>query len=239
MSATTLSVNTLPVLGTKQAPEKFRGDYTKVDHFIKHFERLLAQHNVTDAAEKCQSVILYCSRSVVEFIQALDNYLTPNWDLLKKDIKDFYDADLDITRYKVKDLTAYVKKTKKAKMGTLSTWKKYARGFIRIGGWLKAQTKISETEHMVYFWEGIPRTMKKKIEERLLSKEPNRDMSKPFTVKEITDAAEAILQRNRFNNIFGDSEGYQMKVSHQMMNQMMNLLMRDLSGFADPRIWSL
>ena len=96
MLATTLSVNTLPVLGTKQAPEKFRGDYTKVDHFIKHFERLLAQHNVTDAAEKCQSVILYCSRSVVEFIQALDNYLTPNWDLLKKDIKDFYDADLDI-----------------------------------------------------------------------------------------------------------------------------------------------
>ena len=130
MSTTTLSVNTLPVLGTKQAPEKFRGDYTKVDHLIKHFERLLAQHNVTDAAEKCQSVILYCLRSVVEFIQALDNYITPDWDLLKKDIKDFYDADLDITRYKVKDLTAYVKKTKKAKMGTLSTWKKYARGFI-------------------------------------------------------------------------------------------------------------
>jgi hypothetical protein len=206
MSTITLSVNTLPILGTKQAPEKFRGDYTKVDHFIKHFERLLAQHNVVNDTEKCQAVIMYCSRSVTEFIQALDNYITPDWDKLKKDISDFYDADLDITRYKVRDLTAYVKKTKRVKMGNLSAWKKYARGFIRIGGWLKAQTKISNTEHMVYFWEGIPKTMKKKIEERLLSKNPTRNMTNPFTVDDITTAAEAILQRNHFDNIFGDSD---------------------------------
>jgi hypothetical protein len=164
---------------------------------------------------------------------------SPNWDLLKKDIKDFYDADLDITRYKVKDLTAYVKKTKKAKMGTLSTWKKYARGFIRIGGWLKAQTKISETEHMVYFWEGIPRTMKKKIEERLLSKEPNRDMSKPFTVKEITELLR--LSYSGIGSIISleilKRKGYQMKVSHQMMNQTLNLLMIVMPniGRGDPR----
>jgi hypothetical protein len=206
MSATTLSVNTLPILGTKQAPEKFRGDYTKVDHFIKHFECLLAQHNVTNNTEKCQYVILYCSHSVVKFIQALDHYITPDWSALKKDIKDFHDADLDTTWYKVKDLTAYVKKMKKTKMGTLSTWEKYAWGFIRIGGWLKAQTKTSDTEHMVYFWEGIPKSMKKKIEECLLSKNPTWDMSNPFTVKDITEAAEAILQRNQFDNIFGDSD---------------------------------
>jgi len=206
MATTTLSVNTLPVLGTKQAPEKFRGDYTKVDHFIKHFERLLAQHNVAIDQEKCKSVIMYCSRSVTEFIQALDNYITPNWNLLKRDIIDFYDADLDVTRYKVKDLANYVKKTKQVKMGNLSAWKKYARGFIRIGGWLKSQHKIRDVEHQIYFWEGIPKSMKKKIEERLLASSPNHDMSNPFPVADVTAAAEAILKRNRFDNIFGDSD---------------------------------
>jgi hypothetical protein len=72
--------------------------------------------------EKCQSVTLYCSQSVTEFIQALESYNTPDWNLLKKDIKDFYDADFDITRYKVKDLITYVKKQRKSK------WELYLLG---------------------------------------------------------------------------------------------------------------
>jgi len=40
------SVLTMPIPGTKLAPEKFRGDFHKVKEFIQHYERLCAQNNV-------------------------------------------------------------------------------------------------------------------------------------------------------------------------------------------------
>jgi hypothetical protein len=46
------SVLTMPIPGTKLAPEKFRGDFHKVKEFIQHFERLCAQNNVVVDAEK-------------------------------------------------------------------------------------------------------------------------------------------------------------------------------------------
>jgi hypothetical protein len=44
------SVLTMPIPGTKLAPEKFRGDFHKVKEFIQHFERLCAQNNVVKDA---------------------------------------------------------------------------------------------------------------------------------------------------------------------------------------------
>jgi hypothetical protein len=101
---------------------------------------------------------------------------------------------------------AYTDDTKLKKIKDLSTWKRYARGFVRIGGWLKSKGKISEDEHATYFWQGIPRTLRLRIENRLLAQDPNRSMAKPWEVVKIEAAAEAILQRDRFDRNLIDSD---------------------------------
>src|ERR1700676_5113068 len=89
----TYSVLTMPIPGTKLAPEKFKGEYNYVSCFIQHYERLCDQHRVTVDKEKCETITQYCSKKVGEFIEALESYVSSNWDQLKKDLLKFYDND--------------------------------------------------------------------------------------------------------------------------------------------------
>ena len=127
----------LPLLGGKQAPSKFSGDYDEVERFLENYEQLLAYHQITTDQDKCRAITRYVSRKVREVIEALDSYRTPNWATLKSDLEKLYDADRYKTRYKKKDLVAYVHKTRKRKMNDLRRWRKYNRDFVRIAGWLR------------------------------------------------------------------------------------------------------
>jgi hypothetical protein len=200
------SILTMPIPGTKLAPEKFKGEYNLVQRFVQHYERLCDQNNVTRGKEKCETIIQYCSKKVGEFIEALDSYSSSNWGQLKKDLLDFYDNDRSSKRYRHKDIITYTEETKKKKIKDLSTWKRYTRGFVRIGGWLKSKNKISEEEHATYFWQGIPKTLRLRIENRLLAEDPKRSLATAWTVEEVSAAAEAVLQRDRFDRNFVDSD---------------------------------
>lgn len=200
------SVLNMPIPGTKLAPEKFKGEYNLVQRFIQHYERLCDQHNVTKDTDKCETITQYCSKKVGEFIEALDSYTTSNWNQLKRDLLKFYDDDRSSKRYRQKDLITFTEETKLKKIKDLSTWKRYTRGFVRIGGWLKSKTKISEEEHATYFWQGIPRTLRVRIENRLLAQHPTRSLATAWPVKDVETAAEAILQRDRFDRNYIDSD---------------------------------
>ena len=202
----TYSVLTMPIPGTKLAPEKFKGEYNYVSRFIQHYERLCDQHRVTVDKEKCETITQYCSKKVGEFIEALESYVSSNWDQLKKDLLKFYDNDRSSKRYRQKDILAYTEDTKLKKIKDLSTWKRYTRGFVRIGGWLKSKGKISDEEHATYFWQGIPRTLRLRIENRLLAQDPTRSLARAWPVDRVEAAAEAILQRDRFDRNLIDSD---------------------------------
>ena len=196
---TTESILTIPLVGNKKAPKKFTGDYREVSRFIRHFEKLCQQHNITSDQDKCDTIRLYCSTSVVEFIEGLKSFIDGEWDTLKKDLEKYYDAALYTQRFKKKDLTEFVKKTKYKRMGDLAAWWRYARDYIKIGGWLKGKDKITEDELNTYFWAGIGRGLRSRIETRLLASQPTKDTSKPYTMKEISEVAERILQREKFD----------------------------------------
>jgi len=202
----TNSVLTMPIPGTKLAPEKFKGEYNYVTRFIQHYERLCGLNNVTQDKDKCETITQYCSKKVGEFIEALESYARDDWADLKNDLLKFYDSDRDSKRYRQKDIIAYTQETWLKKIKDLSTWKRYTRGFVRIGGWLKSQKKITEDEHATYFWQGIPRTLRLRIENRLLAQEPTRTLAKPWEVSKVEGAAEAILQRDRFDRNLADSD---------------------------------
>jgi hypothetical protein len=141
----------MPIPGSKVAPKKFKGDFTEVKKFIKHYEKLCDYHQVTNQKDRCETVIQYTSRHVTEFIEGLDSYESSDWDQLKADILEYYDADLDTNCYKRKDLLSYVKSMRGKCIPTLAAWKKYVRGFITIADWLQSAKKISKEEYASYF----------------------------------------------------------------------------------------
>jgi len=200
------SILTMPLPETKAAPEKFRGRYNKIKSFLIHYELLLEQNNVLGEKDKCELVTRYCSRKVTEFIQALPSYSDKKWENLKADLLKYYDADLDNKKYKVRDLVKMVKGCKEKKMKTLSQWREYGRKFITIGGWLLKKSKISVDEYATYYWNGIPKALRTKLENRLLARNPNRSLSTPFKVEEINEGVEALLQRDRFDMNFAGSD---------------------------------
>jgi hypothetical protein len=75
-----------------------------------------------------------------------------------------------------------------------------------VAGSLLKNNKLTQDEHATYFWKGIPRIMRIRLENRLLAAKPDRNLSTPFTVNEINLAAEALLQRDRFDGAIDDSD---------------------------------
>ncbi|KZP10548.1 hypothetical protein FIBSPDRAFT_758114, partial [Athelia psychrophila] len=200
------STLTMPLKHAKTAPAKFRGKYNKIREFIMHYELLLALHNVTSESDKCDLVTRYCSTEVTEFIKALPSYNNDKWNELRDDLLKYYDADQDLKKYHAPDLSKFARTSRKGKIRRLSEWRKYGRKFITIGGWLLKKKKISESEFATQYWNGIPRSFRSKIENRLLAKDPARSLTEPFKVSEINSAAEGLLQRDRFDSYLNNSD---------------------------------
>jgi len=51
----------LPPPYSREAPSQFKGSYTKVEHFVKHYERLLVKYNIRKDKDKCEGILDYCS----------------------------------------------------------------------------------------------------------------------------------------------------------------------------------
>lgn len=200
------SVLTMPIPGARLAPEKFRGEFHKVKEFILHYERLCVQNNVSVDSEKCETLLRYCSKREKHTIMNIPSYVSQNWTQLRTDILKLYDADLDNKRYKVKDIRNFSKKHKKKHIHDLAGWRKYCRAFLRVAGSLLTGEKITDNEYAAYFWHGVPRLLRARIENRILVHDPVRDLSVPFSTQEIDTAAEAILQRDRFDRVLADTD---------------------------------
>ncbi|KAF7965113.1 hypothetical protein HWV62_45565 [Athelia sp. TMB] len=196
----------MPLLNSRSAPEKFSGNYAKVRGFLEHYELLLEQHNVHSEVNKCELVTRYCSKKVTEFIQVLSSYIAKDWNMLKADILKYYDADLDSKRYKEHDLSKLVKGCRDKKIRNLSAWHEYSRKFIPVAGWLLKKRKVTQEEYATYYWNGIPKSLRHKLENRLVAKDPTRSLEQPFSVEEINAGVEALLQRHRFDSALDVSD---------------------------------
>lgn len=199
MSAT--GPNSLPIVGSRGAPKKFKGKYDEVKPFMRHYERICAVKQVNLDTEKIENITQYCSREVREFMEGLASYRTGIWATFRENVLNFYDADRDTRRYRLKDLERFAQNTRKApKIKDLSVWKKYNRGFIRIAGWLQNHNKLDEISTNLYFWKGIPKDFRNKLEASLTAHYPNHDLEQPWPREAIASAAERLLQRNRFDH---------------------------------------
>jgi len=196
----------MPVRGSRSAPRTFKGKYTQVERFLTHYNNLLTRYNINNEGEKCRTILEYCSESVSDFIKTLEHYKTPNWIGLENQIKLYYDADRKQTRYRPIDLVNFVKRSQLRSCNTLSQWKKYFRQYAIIAGFLLAKQRLSDNDYAGYFWVGIPKDVRTVLEGKLLIKEPNHNISDPWTVKQICDAAEQYFKRDKFSDMLLHAE---------------------------------
>jgi hypothetical protein len=139
-------------------------------------------------------------------IEALKSYTDKNWADLESDLLRYYDADRKETRYIIRDLTQLTQEWKHRTIKTLTTWKSYERKFITIGGWLRAKNKISEAEQSAYFWKGINKTLRERIEDRLAARVPPLPLTEAFPMDQVIKVVETLFERNRFDFNLADSD---------------------------------
>ncbi|KAH8106584.1 hypothetical protein DFH11DRAFT_1518078, partial [Phellopilus nigrolimitatus] len=201
-----LSVLDMPTPNSPHAPKKFKGHYSEIEKFLDHYERLCLKNHVSQESDRCKTILQYCSRKVAEVIEGLEYYQTPNWNKLKEQLLQLYDAELNKQRYTKSDLKKFIKIQRDKKIKTWPQFTQYVRAFMTIGGWLKGCKKISDTEEATYFWKGIYSTLRQKLENRLIAKDPDHDLKTPFALNEIRDMAESLLNIERFDQSDNDSD---------------------------------
>ena len=193
-------LNDMPLLGEKKAPKKFRGKYSEVAKFIRHYNRLLEQHQVETDADRCEGILEYCSRTVQEFIESSPHYLQPNWERLEADILKYYDAEKEEMKYNITDFLRYLTESGARRMPNLERWKAYYREYMSLAGHLRATNQLSERDYLGYFWIGIPVGLQSLIEERLQARYPDFDTRDPWPIEHVTAVAELHFKRGKYSD---------------------------------------
>src|SRR5215471_10085326 len=196
----------LPIPGSKFAPKKFTGKYSRAKRFTDHYLKLIGGISNMTNVEKCENLMQYCSTKVSDFLEQMESYRKSDFNQLIKDIHDYYDVQLSESRWKEKDLIKLVKQYKGSKIKTLSQWKAYNRRFLRIANWLLNKGLIDIGHYKTYFWDGINRNLQDIFEARIISKNPAMDLTKPFSVEEVQKIANHYFMRDKFATLVEDSE---------------------------------
>jgi hypothetical protein len=190
----------LPLKGHKKVPKTFTGDYRKVKDFFINIESTCNRENVSSSKEKCKAVVQYCSQEVTNVINGLISYKEEDYDRLKNDIIFIYDGERTEVEYGIADIRPFIKEWNKKKIRDLPTYKSFYKEFQKIVRWLYVQDKVTEDEYKLWFWAGLPKRFRRKIEERLRVNNPTLDVTKPFEIKSITKVVQKMYTQDRFEN---------------------------------------
>jgi hypothetical protein len=195
----------MPVPGSKTAPLKFKGEFSKVSEWLERFEELADANHLKDA-NKCKHLVRYCSTKVRQTIENFPCYTTPNWSELCEAIRELYNDVQTTKRYQVHHLEALVEKYSAIPIQSSTDLNEYRKDFIRIGGWLLAKKKISQDDLNRFFWRGFHEVTQIRLEERMLTINPKLDVSIPYDSDKVVDAARIIWNPNKFYDQVVDPE---------------------------------
>ncbi|KAJ7441073.1 hypothetical protein FB451DRAFT_1058462 [Mycena latifolia] len=197
----------MPLRRSKEAPKTFKGKYSEVDAFLRHYDKLLRKCHVTDPKEQCELIIDYCSTKVAEYIKLEEHYIKPNWTNLREEIRNYYDAEKVDQRYLPADLSAFTRRSARKAAHTLGQWKTYYRKYKAIAGNM-GKNKMEEDKIAGYFWLGIHVSLRKELNAIIRVQHPNRDTAKAPAMEHVKAAAEEYFKRDQFPANLLDARDY-------------------------------
>ena len=189
----------LPLPGHKYAPRTLTttGRQHDLAHFVDVYNHLCAHFKITDEKEKCKGVISYCTSKVARKIEKLPSYIRGDYEQLIKDLKYFMkEEEKTFSIYEVEEFT---RKWRKRNVENFERFKRYHRKYLELIGQAVVDMEMSLKECDRYFWEGIHRSLQKRIDSRLSALNPDLDAATPFRMDEVVSAARYLFKRRRFD----------------------------------------
>ena len=174
-----------------------KGQQHELKNFLGVYEHLCAHYRITSSDEKCKGLITYCSPKVGRTVERFPSFIMGDYDQLVEDLEYFQEEEEDT--YNVGLMAAFTKKWRKRKMETKKIFKQYHRKYLELVGKALASGHISNEDNNRHFWEGIHRSLRKRIEDRMLVVDPDLDVSTPFDMQKVVKAVGHIYNRHRFD----------------------------------------
>jgi hypothetical protein len=187
----------MPLPGKSGSPQ-FTGKKPKEElrGFLDEFEYLADEAGLDDQ-EKKQSVSRYVSPYAIrELWKAQPEYQGEySWDEYKHAILAKYPEVEEKEKYTVAKMNAYVEKWRKLKIRNLEQFGEFDRGFDQRIAWLEARGKISEEEKERLYWHAFPKSLKGRLEDRIIAGHPDLDPDDEYTLDQIRGAVKWVLKR--------------------------------------------
>ena len=190
----------LPLPRDKLAPNKklsIRTENYELVQFLEFYERLCAHHEIVSPKEKCLGLIGYCSYKIAKMIERLPSFIQGDYNQLVTDLHYFLEGEEHTyDRIKVEHFT---REWRRKPVESLDNFKRYHRKFLGLVGQALGNNIVDQKECNRYFWEGIHRSLRKRIEERLRTLNPNLDITVPFGMQDVVNAVKTIFDPHRFD----------------------------------------
>ncbi|KAH9918983.1 uncharacterized protein B0H18DRAFT_882448 [Fomitopsis serialis] len=201
----------MPAASSKNAPHKFKGSYKDVRSFLSDYEHLCRKHAVISSKDKIDSIFRYCSESVNRSLKSMDSYIQSrkekaDWEAFKEEFWELFDADRSERHYKIRHLTAFIKKSKLKQIKYLSKWKEYRRKFLKMSRYLREDGAMIQSEEDLQFWKGLHRKTRTYLQLHLQAKYPDHDLKSPFSVAQVNEIAQQRWGRQNFDQQISDTE---------------------------------
>lgn len=149
----------MPLPSSMDAPHF---DGTNLREFLTNYE-IAAQEAGWGPEQMCRRLPLYASAKHRDLLDSVEEVTTgTNWEGLKTKIKEYYHETWH-PRYTRKDLEAFVLLGRDRIIQTRKQFAEYNREFKLRIQYFKPAGTLSEAEQNLYFWQGLPHSLKRDI----------------------------------------------------------------------------
>ena len=184
----------LPIHNSKYAPSKkidSKARKAELEHFLEFYDHLCEHYEVVNPEEKSRGIGRYCTSKVARRIESYPSFTQGDYPQLIDDILYFAEKEEDIID--LAKVRPFTKEWRKWPVDFLQSFKRDHRKFFELIGPAIGKGTLDQKEYNKYFWEGIHRDLREKIENRLLVRNPQLDYSVPFPMADVVKAVQAIF----------------------------------------------
>ena len=209
----------LPAPNRSRAPTTFNGTPGTLETFLETYGYLCQHYEITSSRERYQGLIRYCSPAVAKLLRGLPSHRKRSYQTLLKEVKYFFGDRSECLN--LGKLEKFTKKARQKKMKTMGQFQRYQLRFHQMVGPALEKKKISTVEVNRFFWEGLDEGFRGRVEARMLATNPDLDVSVPFSIDDVRQGADYILNPNRFDQHLSVKDGYESSDSESDLDDLL------------------
>jgi hypothetical protein len=183
----------MPARGHATAP-KFSPDKPReLRYYFKELDHLFTASTVTDEQKMKDFATRYLDFEVADLWENVAEFKTGSYEDFKKAILKLYPGSGEERKWTMADLDKLIGEQLRIGLLNLADFGTYHRSFVQITMFLIDKKRLATEEQSRTFIRGIQPALWERIKRRLEIKVPDNHPDDPYTLDQITEAAEYVL----------------------------------------------